>query len=268
MTSENPDISGGPAQVPIGPPPIEDPVWSGWDVLAITALTVVSILVLQLAVLLGAQWLVYPRESLTDLTRKPVLLLLPQLLIYGAVAACMVLLVQGKYRAPFWRAIRWNWPSTAWTPLGVGVLLFLGLAFVQSFLPMPKDTPFEHLFDRPRDAYLLSLMAVTLGPLMEELFFHGFLYPVLVRRMGVLWGIFLSALAFGSIHLPQYGWAWAAGLVIFLVGVVCGIARAAAKSVGASFLVHAGYNATQMVIALVMTHGFRHMEKAMLVRFL
>jgi len=40
--------------------------------------------------------------------------------------------------------------------------------------------------------------------------------------------------------------------------------RAITKSVAASFLVHVGYNGTQMLIAVVDTHGFRHMEKAVL----
>ena len=53
-----------------------------------------------------------------------------------------------------------------------------------------------------------------------------------------------------------------AALVIFLVGVVCGVVRAVTRSVGASFLVHAGFNGTQMLIAVVMTHGFKHMPKA------
>jgi hypothetical protein len=47
-----------------------------------------------------------------------------------------------------------------------------------------------------------------------------------------------------------------------MVGVVCGVVRAVTGSVGASFLVHVGYNGTQMIIALVVTHGFRHVEKA------
>jgi len=248
------------APVPIMPPPVENPVWSGWDVLVIAALTFVTMIVLQLAVLLGAHWWRYPHESLSDVAQKPILLLVSQFLIYAAVAAFMVMLVEGKYHVPFWQAVRWNWPRGVWQLLGLGVGLLLILSLLQSLLPMPKDTPFEHLFDRPRDAYLISLIAVTLGPLMEELFFRGFMYPVLARRFGVVWGIILTALPFGLIHLPQYGWAWGAALVIFLVGVVCGVVRAMTKSVGASFLVHVGYNGAQMVIAVVATHGFRHLD--------
>jgi hypothetical protein len=84
--------------------------------------------------------------------------------------------------------------------------------------------------------------------------------------MGPAWAIALTALPFGLIHLPQYGWAWGAALIIVLVGIVCGVVRAATRSVGASFLVHAGYNGAQMMIAMVYTHGFQHMEKAITMR--
>lgn len=254
---------GAPPNLPPARRPVEDPVWNGWDVLLIAALTFVTMVVLQLGVLFLAQWWRYPKQSLADVAQRPILLLLSQFLIYAAVAALMVMLVEGKYHVAFWRAIRWNWPRSEWRllALGAGMLVVLGL--LQNLLPMPKDTPFEHLFDRPRDAYLLSIIAVSLGPLMEELFFRGFLYPVLARRLGVVWGIVLTALPFGLIHLPQYGWAWGAALVIFVVGIVCGAVRAATKSVGASFLVHVGYNGMQMLIAVIATRGFQHMDKAM-----
>jgi len=246
-------------------------VWNGWDVLAIASLTFVAMVVLQLGLVLVEQLVRFPHEGFVGVAQKvaqmPTLLLLSQFLIYAAVAACMIMLVEGKYRVPFWQAIRWNWPRSEWRLLALGAVLLLVLSVLESLLPMPKDTPFEHFFDRPRDAYLLSIIAVSIGPLMEEIFFRGLLYPVLARRLGIFWGIVLTALPFGLIHLPQYGWAWGAALVIFLVGVVCGAVRAATKSVAASFLVHVGYNGAQMLIALVATHGFRQVEKALIVSF-
>ena len=141
--------------------------------------------------------------------------------------------------------------------------MLLVLSVIENLLPMPKDTPFDKLFERPRDAYLLAVIAVTLGPLVEELFFRGFFYPVLARRWGMIWAIVLTALPFALMHMPQYGYAWGALLVIFIVGVVCGTVRATTKSVAASFLVHVGYNGSQMLIALYATRGFTHMPKAL-----
>jgi len=243
-------------------PPLENPVWNGWDVLLVVALAFVTILVAQLGILFGAKYFLYRHASLADLAQRPILLLISQFLIDGAVAILLFLLVEGKYHTPFWRAIRWNWPRASWRLLALGAIMLLGLSMLESFLPMPKSTPFEKLFIRPRDAYLLAIIAVTLGPLVEELFFRGFFYPVIARRWGAGWGIFLTALPFAVMHMPQYGYAWGALLVILIVGIVCGVVRAVTRSVGASFLVHVGYNGSQMLIAIVVTHGFRHMEKA------
>jgi len=244
------------------------PIWSGWDVLLIAALTFVVMFVLQVATAKATQLLWYPRltffQAAQKMEQRPILLIVSQFLFYVPVALLMIAMVEGKYHVPFWRAIRWNWPRSAGKFLALGAVLLLGLATLESLLPMPKDTPFDRLFDRPLDAYLLALIAVTLAPLMEELFFRGLMYPVLARHLGILWGVLLSALPFALLHLPQYGYAWAVGLVIFAVGVVCGVVRAMSQSVAASFLVHAGYNATQMLIQIVLTHGFTRMPKSLL----
>jgi membrane protease YdiL (CAAX protease family) len=245
----------------------ENPVWNGWDVLQIAGLAVLSVFVLQVVILFGARQFAYPHSPLREVAQKPILAILAQLVAYVVVALFMVLLIEGKYHVSFWPAIRWNWPgSKSAMLLGLGVLT-VSLDLLSHFLPMPKSTPFEQFFARPRDAYLVAIFAVTLGPLMEEFFFRGFLYPVLARRMGVFWAIIFTALPFGLIHSVQYGNAWSAVLVIFLVGVVLTTVRAVTKSVAASFLVHVGYNGTLMLLAAIATGGFRHMEKAAFVMF-
>ena len=249
--------------VPAGPPPVENPVWNGWDVLMIVGLTLATIFVSQVAILFGAHLFLYPRTPLPALAQRPLLLLVSQFIIDGAVAIFLILLIEGKYHTRFWAAIRWNWPAGIWRWLALGAVMLLTLSMLENILPMPKEVPFDKLFERPRDAYLLAIIAITLGPLVEELFFRGFLYPVIARRWGAAWGIFLTALPFAVMHMPQYGYAWGVLVVIMIVGVVCGIVRAATKSVGASFLVHAGYNGTQMLIAVLWTRGFTHMPKGL-----
>jgi uncharacterized protein len=241
----------------------ENPVWSGWDVLQITGVTVLlTLFIAPLLMVLGAHRFVFPHESWVEVAQKPALALLSQFIAYIAVALYMILLVRGKYHTRFWQAIRWNWPGLAGISMvGVGVLM-LGFDFLGRFLPMPKNTPFDQFFDRPFDAYLTAVFAVTFGPLMEELFFRGLLYPVFARRLGAVRGILLTALLFGLMHFIQYGHSWGAVLIIFLVGVVLTTVRAVTKSVGSSFLAHVGYNGTLMVLAAWATDGFRHMEKA------
>jgi membrane protease YdiL (CAAX protease family) len=230
-------------------------------VLQIAALTLATLFVLQLLIVLAAHRFAFPHASWVDVAQKPSLALFAELLTYLAVAIYMILLVEGKYRTRFWPAIRWNWPGKAgFGLLGLGVLM-LGLDLLGRFLPMPKTTPFDQFFDSPMDAYLTAAFAITLGPLMEEIFFRGFLYPVLASRLGAFWAVILTALPFGGMHYLQYS-SWAAVLIIILVGVVLTTVRAVTKSVASSFLAHVGYNATLMVLAAVATDGFHHMDKA------
>ena len=224
------------------------------------------VFIVQLAIVFGVRRFAYPHLSWVDVAQKPVLALLSEFLAYGVIAIYMILLLEVKYHKRFWSAIRWNWPGMAgFSLVGIGILM-LGLDLLGRFLPMPKTTPFDQFFGRPTDAYLTAAFAVTLGPLMEELFFRGFMYPVLARRMGAFWGIILTALPFGLIHYVQYR-SWSAVFIIVLVGIVLTTVRAVTKSVSSSFLAHVGYNATLMVLAAWATDGFRHMEKAGLALF-
>jgi uncharacterized protein len=250
------------------PAPVENPIWNGWDVLLIAALTFLSMIVSQFGVTTLAHRFWFPNDSWRETFQKPIVLIISQCVLYVPVALSMIALIEGKYQTSFWQAVYWNWPRSIWKMITIGAAMLLVLTVMENLLPAPKDTPFEHLLDRPRDAYLIGFIAVTLGPLLEELFFRGLLYPVLARRWGMAWGVLLSALPFALLHLQQYGYAWVAFLVVLMVGVVCGSVRALTKSVGASFLVHVAYNGTEMLIALVATRGFTHMPKALAMLFL
>lgn len=248
-----------PTLEPPAPTP-HDPVWSGWDVLLLAGLAIFALLVAEILTAVVAMAFFYRNVPFRDLIQRPVLSLAGEALGYIFVALFMVMLVEGKYRKPFLQAIRWNWNlSSVPKFLGIGVLT-VTLDLLGKYLPMPKSTPFEQFFSKPTDAYLIAIFAVTLGPLMEELFFRGFLYPVLARRTGIVVAVILTSIPFGLLHYVQYQ-SWGAVLVITMVGVVLTVVRASSKSVAASFVVHVGYNATLMVLTAAATDGFQHMDK-------
>ncbi|HEX3377785.1 MAG TPA: CPBP family intramembrane glutamic endopeptidase [Candidatus Acidoferrales bacterium] len=188
--------------------------------------------------------------------------LLAEFLAYLVLFSYMVILVEGKYHERFFKAINWNWPGgTRLALVGLGAALLIGLQVLAHFLPIPKSVPMDQFFQTPLDAYLTSIFAISLGPFMEELFFRGFLYPVLARRTGVAVAILLTGVAFAAIHAVQLGFSWGAVLIIFLVGITLTAVRAMTGSVGASFLVHVSYNFTLTVLTFIGTAGFRHMER-------
>jgi hypothetical protein len=121
--------------------------------------------------------------------------------------------------------------------------------------------PIDEFFNTPAEAWSLTIFGVTLAPLIEELFFRGFLYPVLARRLGVVLAIILTAAGFGLIHGPQLGRAWGPVLVIFIVGIALTVTRAVTKSVATGILVHIGYNGTLSALLFWASDGFRHLER-------
>jgi CAAX protease family protein len=246
----------------ITPPAPPDPAWNGWDVLRLILITLVALVVGVFTVLLVAHWRLYPHTPLDEIARIPLVAVTGQALAYLLILAYMYVLVTRERRRPdFLAAIHWNFPSNIAIYVFAGFALSLGLQGVAHLLPIPKELPIDSFFRTPAEAWALGILSITLAPLMEELFFRGFLYPVLVRGIGVTFAIFLTAVGFALLHGAQLGFSWGPVLVIFLVGLVLTIVRARKNSVAASVLMHMAYNGTITVAMFAATDGFRHLEK-------
>lgn len=244
------------------PPPEADPAWNGWDVVRLIFLTIVALVVGVIAVLLIARWKLYPHTPLMEIARIPLVAVAGQSLAYLLILGYMYVLVTRERRRPdFFKAIHWNFPSNIVIYVFAGFVLSLALQAVAHFLPIPKDLPIDTFFRTPAEAWALGIMSMTIAPLMEELFFRGFLYPVLARGLGVPFAIFLTALAFAALHGAQLSFSWGPVLVIFLVGLVLTMVRAKKDSVAAGVLIHMAYNGTITVAMFAATDGFRHLEK-------
>jgi len=239
-----------------------DPAWTGLDILRLMVLIIVAIIACFFAAVLVTRICVYPHMGLGEIARIPLVAVAGQSLAYLLIFGYMYVLVTRERRRPdFLAAIHWNWPSNIAAYVVVGFALSLALQVLAHFLPIPKELPIDNFFRTPAEAWALSILSVTLAPLMEELFFRGFLYPVLARRLGLPIAVFLTALGFALLHVAQLGRAWGPVLVIFLVGIVLTLVRAKTNSVAAGVLIHMAYNGTITVAMFAATDGFRHLEK-------
>jgi membrane protease YdiL (CAAX protease family) len=201
------------------------------------------------------------QASAADLARNPRVVIPAQIAAYLVVVVYMMVLVRSRGR-PFWTAIRWNWPWTAWFGwAALGVALAIMVQSASLLLPIPKSLPIERYFRDTLGAWMMAAFGLTLAPLVEELFFRGFMYPVLARKLGVIASVLITAALFAFIHASQLAHAWAPLLLLFFVGVVLTMVRARTGSVGTTFLIHVGYNGTLFAMLYIGSDHFRHLEK-------
>jgi membrane protease YdiL (CAAX protease family) len=247
---------------PLAPVPDENPSWGVLEIIGILLVAFVALIFLIILVVGLGHHFLYPRESFIQVAQQhPYLAIAAQGLDYLVVAGFMAFLVKRTSHLSFAGGIRWNWPANPWTYLMAGVALCVAILFVQRILPMPKDVPMDRLFRTPAEAWAMSVFGTLLAPLIEELFFRGFLYPVLARKLGMIVSIGLTGALFGLVHASQLGLAWGPVLLIFLVGLTLTTVRALTKSVAAGWLVHFAYNGTIFFALIMGTSGFRHLEK-------
>ncbi len=241
----------------------EDPPWSAWDVLRIVFVALFVIVVCSFAMMWFATHdRAFSGMAIVDLARDPLVIIPAQFLAYIVLVIFMYQMVAREYRRPFLRTVRWQWPAGHWAAfVALGVALAVSGQLLSALLPVPKSLPIDQFFRTRAGAYVMAVFGVTVAPFVEELFFRGFLYPVLARRLGMLSGVVLTALGFALVHASQLAHAWGPLLVLFLVGSVLTAVRALTKSVAASMLVHIGYNLTLFTMLYFASQHFRHFDR-------
>lgn len=96
---------------------------------------------------------------------------------------------------------------------------------------------------------LLSLSIVA--PVSEEIFFRGFIYPAINKRLGMYWSALITAVMFMAVHAPQCRDYPYILFIILLGGIILTLARALTGSTMLAILLHALYNITITAIGFV-----------------
>lgn len=238
----------------------DDPPWSLWNVVALAAIAIASVLFFTTIAMMVAKYGLKSPDA-GKLARNPLVVLPAMMSAYAVVIGAMVAIVKANGHA-FWKTIEWNFPArmaAGYLTLGLSLAILVGLT--SKLLPIPKSLPIDNYFSNATGAYMMAVFGITFAPLVEELFFRGFLYPVIARAWGAGVSVGITALCFALIHEAQLAHAWAPLLLLWFVGLVLTAVRAWTKSVGASFCVHVGYNFTLFALMFLATDHFRHLEK-------
>lgn len=102
-------------------------------------------------------------------------------------------------------------------PVLVGTLALIVVA-INITKYMPEKQPIVELFLKEKDTTFLmysSLFAAVVGPIIEELFFRGFMYSALKKYVGIFWATALTASIFAMLHSNLAGF-----LPIMVLGIV------------------------------------------------
>ena len=171
------------------------------------------------------------------------------LLLLGA----LYVLISVRYGMPFWRSLGWVYPVRgAWWCIAAAPLLAVGTSVLGVFLHEPEVVdPIKDLISNRASLVIVMLFVTVFGPIYEELFFRGFLYPLLAKSLGAAGGIVMSAIPFALLHGAQNQWAWQQIALVGVAGLVFGYARYKTCSTAASAILHCGYNTTLFVGYLV-----------------
>lgn len=221
------------------------PFWGYAELLVVAALWfVMSFAGLMAMHSLGAIWHFNPDLGLAALA--------VEIVVYAVMLLVMKSLFV-RHGQPLFASLGWiEYPFEARHLVVLGVVLAIAIMLLGALLRLPNvETPFDKLLNDLPSRIAISVFGVTIGPIIEELLFRGFLQPVLVDSFGALPGILLTSLPFGLLHLAQNGWAWQSGVLITLVGFVLGVVRHVSGSTRASAITHVSYNALPFLLMLI-----------------
>lgn len=215
----------------------EEPFWGYQDVLLLLAAALPLLIVATLLVtglFHALSW--NPPKAVQILPAQFLFYLLWFLLLYAWIRL--------RYNRPFWRSMAFYFPPGGfWASFGFGLLTALAVLVLGALLRPPQtDMPMLELLRDPVSVMMVGFFATTLGPLCEELAFRGFLLPLLVRSVGPVVGIILTALPFALLHGPQYGWSVGHVVLVAFAGSAFGWMRYRSGSTANATVMHSAYN--------------------------
>lgn len=263
-TETTPPVSDDEASR-IAPPPRRPGVWSGLGSVALYFLLQfgLSILIgLLIGVALGiaagfkaaARHAPFdPRAVVQSMQQNPDIRVILAVLTIAAAAAVMTALVRRTWPAQWSRG---ELPGFGFTAPGsklaypaavmLGVVVLLAGGALTQWLAGPHPVHQDVALMAGKVSLdmriLLALLVVCVAPFVEELVFRGVLLSGLASRMPVGWAIVLSALIFGCVHLPDFGFAWYPVPALVLLGIASAWLRIRTRSLWPSITLHATNN--------------------------
>lgn len=184
--------------------------WTYGDILkAILAVTVATVVTGMAAGLIASSLLDSGQDYEDDATAYAIVLVPSMVLVEIFLLAAAVWWGPHKHRLPLSSlGLRTPEQARAWLPPGMAVA---GLAAVYGFEVLvalaggdAATTP-DAVFENAGPFMVVAVGAILMAPVIEEIFFRGFMFGGLRGRMDWRWAALLSSVVFALAHLSLYG---------------------------------------------------------------
>ena len=114
---------------------------------------------------------------------------------------------------------------------------------------VPKEQVVVELFMRQNNPVFLaytSLFAAIAGPIVEELFFRGFMYSAVKKYVGISWAALITASLFAALHAHAVGF-----LPIMVLGILLAYLYEKTGTLVSSVTVHIMHNFSMVLLVFL-----------------
>ena len=165
-----------------------------------------------------------------------------QILLSFSALIVIYLIVTKKYDISFARAFGLSFENLR-PSLNTGIFVTAIIIITTTFISMVF-----YFFTgiEPRNPYIemteqklkwLTILAIFLAPIVEEIFFRGFMQPAISKLTGPFLGIIITALIFGASHTQYIDYS-AAIFSVTAIGLILGITKYYTGSVMPGIFAH------------------------------
>lgn len=133
-------------------------------------------------------------------------------------------------------------------PILIGVLAAIALFINMIHYVPPKQAVVELFLKEKNVSFLLytSIFAAIFGPIIEELFFRGFMYNAFKKRVGIFWAMFITAGTFALLHAHAVGF-----LPIMVLGMLLAYLYEKTGTLVSSITVHVIHNLSMVFLVFL-----------------
>ena len=171
-------------------------------------------------VMLGSVWFIAIHRKQTNVSslgiKKPELHLLLRFVPFGILLTLLVPIVYALTKAIF---------------------------NIENF--QPSTLP-EAITENQESLLIFGFMAIFIAPVVEEIFFRGFVYPSLANRYGVIVSAIITSCLFGLAHIVA-----ANAIIAFFIGLILVYVYHQTTNLLTPILVHSAFNLISVIIILV-----------------